>query len=254
MTGAAMDEVAPGIFVATSRFCLTTTTVVTAGRHVLVVDPAAYPDELDTLARSLQDAGLAVELAFATHWHWDHVLWSRTLGVAPRLASAATAGRATADRQRLVAELPAGERYDVELVGRLVPVTGRVLDWSGPRAELVMHDAHAEGHTALWFPDQRVVVAGDMLSDVEVPLPDWDAPDALDRYHAGLDALDALGPVNVVVPGHGHPGDGASFTTRVDADRRYLDALATGRPADDPRLSDPTIGVLHAENVARSRR
>ena len=70
------------------------------------------------------------------------------------------------------------------LVGTLSPVDGDQLPWDGAdlpwdRAdiELVSHDGHAPGHTALWLADSRVLIAGDMLSEVELPL--------LERIDAG---------------------------------------------------------------------
>jgi len=46
------------------------------------------------------------------------------------------------------------------------------------------------GHTALSLPPLRVLIAGDMLSDVELPLPFY-----LDDLPAYIDALDQSGTV-----------------------------------------------------------
>src|SRR5690606_21140864 len=51
----------------------------------------------------------------------------------------------------------------------------------------------------------------------------------------------ALAPVAVVVTGHGHVCDGAMWRRRLDADRRYLDDIAAGRPTDDTRLIEPWL-------------
>jgi glyoxylase-like metal-dependent hydrolase (beta-lactamase superfamily II) len=74
--------------------------------------------------------------------------------------------------------------------------------------EPVFHDGHAPGHTALWLPERRVLIVGDMLSDIELPLPFF--PDDLPAY---LDSLDRLAPLAsraaVIVPGHGTVGEDA---------------------------------------------
>ena len=78
-----MDQVAPGVFVATSPVYLTTTTIVVgAGGGCLLIDPALTAAELAGLGEWLAGAGLRPAVGWATHPHWDHVLWSRSLGTA----------------------------------------------------------------------------------------------------------------------------------------------------------------------------
>ena len=76
-----MDEVAPGVYVATAEIYVTTTTVVAgADGGCLVIDPAVTPDDLATLAGWLSARGLRPAAGWSTHPHWDHVLWSGSLG------------------------------------------------------------------------------------------------------------------------------------------------------------------------------
>lgn len=122
--------------------------------------------------------------------------------------------------------------HDPALVATLTPLPSHTVPWDGPVAQ-VTHNAHAPGHSALFFPDLGVLVAGDMLSDIEIPLLDLDAEDPAGDYRAGLELLAGLGGVRWLIPGHGHVGDAAEFRRRVDLDRRYLDSLSAG----DPRLT-----------------
>jgi glyoxylase-like metal-dependent hydrolase (beta-lactamase superfamily II) len=128
-----------------------------------------------------------------------------------------------------------------ELVGRLHPT--ETLD---PWGELVIHDAHSTGHAALWLPQDRVLLAGDMLSDLELPLL---AETGADAYDAGLAMLQPyVRKAAMLVPGHGSPT--AAPLDRWLADRRYLDSLLAGRGQDDPRLADPQMVQAHADNLA----
>ena len=102
-----------------------------------------------------------------------------------------------------------------------------------------MHDGHAPGHGAVFLPGTGVLVAGDMCSDVEIPLLDLTAPDPLGGYRAGLERLAAVPGVRHVVPGHGHAGDADEFRGRLSADAAYLDGLVLGKPFTDPRLTGP---------------
>jgi glyoxylase-like metal-dependent hydrolase (beta-lactamase superfamily II) len=235
----AFQEVAAGVLVATSRRMSTTSTVLASGGEALLIDPAWMPDELDALAASLDRRDLRVVGGFSTHAHQDHLLWHPGFGNAPRWASPRTAQLARSERATLV------EYLGPDFPTRLADLMGRVQGTeaipcasvpAGFHPELIVHNGHAPGHTALWLSEQRVLIAGDMLSDIELPLPFY--PDDLPSY---LEALDVLAVhaqhALVVIPGHGSPGTDA--LARVDADRRVLDDLIRGREPDDRRLADP---------------
>src|SRR5215470_18623490 len=83
-----MAEIAPGVLVATSKLYLRTTTVVTGpDGGCLVIDPAITVADVSALAAELRARELTPVAGFATHPHWDHVLWSARLGDVPRYAS-----------------------------------------------------------------------------------------------------------------------------------------------------------------------
>ena len=239
------DHLQVGVF--TSRREHTTTTVVCAGQRALVVDPAWDPDELGWIADDLAAAGLTVTAGFATHAHHDHVLWHPGFGDAPRWASPRCASTAAEQRMQLVAALGPGFPTQLAaLVGRLSPVDQPVLTWTGAEVVLITHDAHAPGHTALWLPTARVLIAGDMLSDVELPLLEQSNPA---DYAAGLAALRPyVEQALVVIPGHGSPAFGAAATGRWAADQRYLDALHSPAAPDDNRLALPGMAEAHFAN------
>jgi glyoxylase-like metal-dependent hydrolase (beta-lactamase superfamily II) len=125
--------------------------------------------------------------------------------------------------------------------------------FAGERDEevrFVVHDGHAPGHTAVWLPERGVLVAGDMLSDIELPLPF--SPDDLGAYLAGLDTLaPVVSLARVLVPGHGHATDRP--LDRLDADRRYLDDVLHGRDPDDPRRGLAGMEDAHRKIVALAR-
>jgi glyoxylase-like metal-dependent hydrolase (beta-lactamase superfamily II) len=96
-------------------------------------------------------------------------------------------------------------------MGRVDPVDGQLPESALPHgfvSELIVHDGHAPGHTAIWLGDQHVLIAGDMLSDIELPLPFW--PDDLPAYIAALDHLAPFAAAaRSIIPGHGTIGDDA---------------------------------------------
>jgi hydroxyacylglutathione hydrolase len=248
-----LTEIAAGVLVATSDLYVTTTTVV-AGRDggCLVIDPAVTVADLSALAAELSRRGLRPRAGWATHPHWDHVLWCRELGDAPRFAAPAAAAKAEAGRaemfQQASREAPG---HDPALFGRLTalePGAGAI-PWDGPAARVVVHDAHAPGHGAVYLPDTGTLIAGDMCSDLEIPLLDLDGRDPVGDYRAGLSRLGALAGVRQVVPGHGHVGDAAEFRCRLAADHAYTDALERGRPFGDPRLTEDWLRAEHERQL-----
>lgn len=251
MTRAAV-EVAPGVHVMTSRRYATTSTVVIAGDEALVVDPCWDADELAGVAGFLSAAGARCAAGLATHLHYDHVLWHPDLGEVPRWASDWAASRWASDRASLVQPLIGDIPDDlVDLAGRVTAITAAGLPWRGRHIVLHAHDAHARGHLAVEIVDAGVLLAGDMLSDIELPYPDAGEPD-LSSYLAGLDRLaEVVRRSHVLVPGHGTP----TYTPmqRLDADRRYLDDVLAERPIDDPRLADPDNQAIHARTLEQAR-
>ena len=245
-------EVAPGVHVMTSRRYATTSTAVFADREALVVDPCWDADELAGVGGFLSAAGAHCTAGLATHLHYDHVLWHPDLGDVPRWASAWAAGQWESERTTLVQPLIGDIPDDlVELAGHVTAIPSDGLPWSGREIHLHAHDAHARGHLAVEIVDAGVLLAGDMLSDIELPYPDADEPD-LTSYLAGLDRLaEVVRRCRALVPGHGTP----TYTPmqRLDADRRYLDDVLAGRPVDDPRLADPEMQRIHARTMEQAR-
>jgi hydroxyacylglutathione hydrolase len=236
-----LRRLVPGVLVATAEYDTTTTTVVTAADGgCLVIDPAVTVADLSGLAAELAGAGLRPRAGFATHPHWDHVLWSRELGTVPRYAAPAALAVTTSLRQEMIAAAgQAAPGHDLALFADLLALPGDAthIPWDGPAAQVILHDGHAPGHAAVFLPDSGVLVAGDMLSDIEIPLLDTAAADPLGDYRAGLRRLAQVPGVRWLVPGHGHVTGTAGFRRRVEADTRYLDRLAAGQPFTDPRAA-----------------
>jgi hypothetical protein len=51
-----------------------------------------------------------------------------------------------------------------------LPAEMAQIPWDGPQVRIVEHQAHAPGHAALLIEERGVLVAGDMLSDVLIPM------------------------------------------------------------------------------------
>jgi glyoxylase-like metal-dependent hydrolase (beta-lactamase superfamily II) len=213
---------------------------------VLLIDPGLTGDEMVCLANDLRELGQSVVAGFSTHPDWDHVLWHAELGEAPRYGTARCAAymrdlMSDADWKARVAEgLPPeiADEVPLDLFGLItgLPAGTAQVPWDGPRVRIIEHPAHAPGHAALLIEESAVLVAGDMLSDVLVPMLD-DSADPTDDYLVGLQMLEGVADdVDVLVPGHGSVGGADQVRARIDQDRAYVHALRDGHAPDDPRI------------------
>jgi hydroxyacylglutathione hydrolase len=250
-----LTEISAGIFVATGDLYTTNSTVIRgADDGCLVIDPAVTAGEIAGLAADLGRLSMRPRAGFATHPHWDHVLWSSGLGAdVPRYAAPLAVAVAERERSGLIdGAQKSAPGHDLELFGRLTPLSppADAIAWDGPAALVVTHQGHAPGHSGVFLPDSGTLVAGDMCSDIEIPLLDLDQPDPVGDYLAGLNRLAAL-PVVRVIPGHGTVGDAAEFLRRVEADIAYLVSLQRGDEPHDPRMQADWLISEHERQLAR---
>jgi glyoxylase-like metal-dependent hydrolase (beta-lactamase superfamily II) len=250
-------EVAPGVLVRQSSFCESNAVVVRDSDDTLLVDPGVTGDDLNALADDLEALGIVVTMGFSTHPHWDHLLWHERFGDVARYGTvkcAATA-RARLERNREMASrlAPGAPLETLDRVTALQP-DADYIPWRGRAVRILEHDAHAPGHGALLIEGVGVLIAGDMLSDVEIPLFDPRGTDPCGDYVVGLERLASVS-AGMVIPGHGSVGHGTEVGERIEADRTYLHALLAGVDPADQRLgSGATYGAdwlpqAHQSNV-----
>ena len=244
-----LTQVAEDVLVHRSELLENNAVVVQGRAGVLLVDPGLTGSEMVGLANDLREMGQPVVAGFATHPDWDHVLWHADLGEAPRYGTARCAAylrdlRSDPDWKARAAEgLPPeiADEVPLDLFGLItgLPAETTQVPWDGPRVRIIEHPAHAPGHAALLVEERGVLVAGDMLSDVLVPmLDDFDGTnDPIEEYLVGLQLLEGVADdVDVLVPGHGSVGRADQVRARIDQDRAYVHALRDGRAPDDPRI------------------
>src|SRR5215203_5621358 len=163
-----LNQVADGVWVRQSEWVWSNAIVVRAEGGLILVDPGIDGSDLNQLADDVDRLGIPVVAGFSTHPHWDHLLWHSRFGDVPRYATTAGARAATESRERAQA-MAAGSASDVplELVALVTPLPA---DGGGLPGEVIEHEAHAVGHAALLLADRGVLLAGDMLSDILIPL------------------------------------------------------------------------------------
>jgi glyoxylase-like metal-dependent hydrolase (beta-lactamase superfamily II) len=262
-----LRQVAEGVLIHQSEFCQSNAVVVHGRAGVLLIDPGVLGDEMAALADDLSELGQPVVAGFSTHPHWDHLLWHARLGAAPRYGTASCAATARDLRSdagwkaRLAGWIPpdiAGQ-VPLDLLGLItgLPAGMTQIPWDGPDVRIIEHQAHAPGHAALLIGERGVLIAGDMLSDVLIPMLNLNSTaDPIEDYLAALRLLEGVaGDVDVLVPGHGSTGGADQVSARIDQDRAYVHAVRDAHAPSDPRVGPSAaydwVPGVHAGQLRR---
>jgi glyoxylase-like metal-dependent hydrolase (beta-lactamase superfamily II) len=220
------------VVVVTSRMWQTTATAVRAGGECLLIDSPYFPDELELLPTLLAQAGFEPDGLLATHADYDHLLArlaypGLALGVGDPTARRLRAEPGAAQRELRDADAEHYVTRDAPLsLGsyQVLPLPGTV-DIGDAEIELHPTAGHTPDGTAFLARFAEVLVCGDFLSDVEIPM----IGSSLAEYRATLARLAPLvEAVETVVPGHGSPHSRDVALRLLDEDVDYLDALERG--------------------------
>ncbi len=261
-----LRQVAEDVLIHQSEFMQSNAVVVQGRAGALLIDPGVLDHEMACLAADLSDSGQTVVAGFSTHPHWDHLLWHAMLDAAPRYGTSACAATVRARlsdegaKARVAGLIPPDivTQVPLNLLGVItgLPADTARIPWDGPGVRIVEHQGHAKGHAALLIEERGVLVAGDMLSDVLIPILDLNGTvDPIEDYLAALQLFEEVaGEVDVLVPGHGSVGGAGQVRVRIDQDRAYVHALRDAHVPSDPRLRpSATYGDSLAGLHARQR-
>jgi len=248
----------PDVIVLTSALLQVNCVIVRGGAEMFVIDSPVLPHELDALPALIEQAGFpAPSGLLATHGDWDHLLGrlafpGLALGCAQSTAErlAASPGEAQRELRAFDEELMIERPHPVALGSvQALPVPGRCE--VGER-ELELHPAcgHTPDGMAVLIASAGVLVAGDYLSTVELPVLN-DGGD-VSAYLATLERLRALIPRSEhIVPGHGPVLIRDRALALLDEDVTYLRGLAErGAAAELPAgRRGAQQRLLHSHNL-----
>ena len=250
--------------VLTSGIWQTNTTILSAGRGCLVIDPAYFPRELEAIAARVGALGGGEAVVF-THGHWDHVMGHRVCPEAPVLVSRVLEAAIAAGEPRAAKYLEDARDFDSRWYvprpdGHRWPARRRAIgEGALELAGLTLHALELPGHSpdGLGLVIEDVLLVGDYLSPCEIPFVEDAA-----AYRATLGRLlEILPAVREVIPGHGRrlSRDEAIAIARADAE--YLDRLLEASANHDaaaaaavplPRAAD-VVGMRdhHRDNCTK---
>ncbi len=230
MSRPSIRPLAKGWWWAQSHTYATNSGIVRHDEQLLLIDPGLEPPELAAIARFVAQMGAQVRYLVLTHAHWDHLL------------GAGTFPRATVVTHRRYPEVIAEHGGDLRRqVAHWAAQAGfSSLHFRPPRPvlafgekltlhvgchplQLIATPGHSPDHLSLFAPATKLLWAGDMLSDCELPY----VQDNAEAYLTSLEHLHSLEPT-LLVPGHGEPTDDpTAIEARFQRDIHYLQRLIT---------------------------
>ncbi len=201
------------------------------GDETFVVDSPPLPEELEALGGVLEHVGWSCSGLLATHADWDHLLGrlafpGLALGCCETSAARLKAEPGAAARElRAFDEQNYVERPAPLSLGQVqaLPVPG-VLEIGDQELELHPAEGHTVDGMAIFVPWAEVLICGDYLSPVEIPMiSDGGSRSA---YRATLERLRELVERSEhVVPGHGAGLDRSRALAILGEDLKYLETL-----------------------------
>jgi glyoxylase-like metal-dependent hydrolase (beta-lactamase superfamily II) len=209
------------------RWVTNSATLIYGDRDAVLVDTFTTTEQNERLIDWVKGQGRDLTHVYLTHGHGDHVYGiGQLLAAFPGARAVATAGTIAEAR------VQAGDEYRDGFWGRLFPgqipqpaipaeLDGDAIDLEGH--ELRVIDAartDTTGTTALWCPDLRLIVAGDVAyNHTHMYLAETTAA-SRQEWIASLRKLKDLNP-RYVVAGHKHP-DHDDAPSNIDESIRYL--------------------------------
>jgi cyclase len=203
-----IQEIADGIFTVihgNGEVGVSNASFIIEGKRALVVDTMTFPEMTENMAHEIARHGAHVETVLNTHHHVDHMGGNKLFADAQifshpdSIHTLELLGFPTKVYDRIMPQF-SGLFDDLELVKPVaVPEPYR------PPRGGELHSfkaAHTAADTAVWFPESRVLLAGDISFIHVVPLS---VNGFISGWISALDSLIALNPA-VVVPGHGPVG------------------------------------------------
>lgn len=225
----AFTSVVPRFWVRRSRLYHYNSAVIEGDNLTVLIDPGIYPDELQQIeqfARRERTPPIAIVL---THGDWDHVLGPERLLADDIITHTSYPTEMITKSESTLRQLTQWERNAAILRTKpfVLPKPTRLVEHGGVIDVAPFHFTviHAPGHApeqiALYEPEQGILWAADMLSDIEIPF----VCSSVRAYINTLQCLRSLS-IEAAIPGHGSVlRDRDTIESIIEADLRYLEAL-----------------------------
>ena len=213
-----------------------------SGDSALVYDTHVSLEHARRIRGVLEADGVRSFTVVLSHWHLDHVAGTCAFADCEVVASERTAELLAASRGAIESGSLEGPPAIDPLMLPTITFGDRLeLELGELRLELLHTDIHSDDATVVWWPEHRLLLAGDTVEDTVTYVDD---PAKLPIHRANLETLRRLRPKRIL-PNHGDPGviaTGGYSDGLIAATEAYIDFLL--RTRRDPALAKLTLREL----------
>ena len=205
-----------------------TNSVLLEGEHqVMLVDAQLTKTNAERVLEEIQKTKKPLSIIYITHEHADHFLGLEVFKEAYPgvriIANSAVVDRINKVYQEKIDKwkniLGAGATSHVVAIEKF---DGNFIEFEGSKIELLKDvQGDTDENTMLWIPEQRILIAGDVVfNNMHVYTAETDST-AREKWLNSLQKIRALKPL-VVIPGHSKVGDALDASTAIDFTENYL--------------------------------
>jgi glyoxylase-like metal-dependent hydrolase (beta-lactamase superfamily II) len=202
--------------------------VIIEGTHeVMLVDAQLTKTSAENLLQEIKETKKLLSIIYITHEHADHFLGLEAFKEAYPgvriIANSAVTDRINKVYQEKVDKwkkiLGSGATSRVVAIEKL---DGNFIEFENSKIELLKDvQGDTDENTMLWIPEQRVLIAGDVLfNDMHVYTAETDSK-ARGKWLASINRVRELKP-SAVIPGHSKVGAPLDASSAVDFTENYL--------------------------------
>jgi glyoxylase-like metal-dependent hydrolase (beta-lactamase superfamily II) len=205
-----------------------TNSVLLEGEHqVMLVDAQLTKTNAERVLEEIQKTKKPLSIIYITHEHADHFLGLEVFKEAYPgvriIANSAVVDRINKVYQEKIDKwkniLGAGATSHVVAIEKF---DGNFIEFEGSKIELLKDvQGDTDENTMLWIPEQRILIAGDVVfNNMHVYTAETDST-AREKWLNSLQKIRALKPL-VVIPGHSKVGAPLDASTAIDFTENYL--------------------------------
>lgn len=254
-----------GITVFESALYRTTSTVIELNNAIIIIDPNWLPIEIDFIVDFIDEHYPSHDqyLLF-THSDYDHIIGYGAFPNAVVVASQYFANNPKKEEiiQQILYfdhEYYIKRNYPISYPKVDIEITkdGQTVNIDG--IELVFYDAlgHVLDGLFIVIPDKKCWIAGDYLSNIEIPFIDHDYREYLITIEKASEILENHHELDLLIVGHGDVAKNrAEIERRIQLDTTYLNALGNREDFDFKNLikqysDNPNMLKAHEKNVGK---
>jgi len=249
-----------GIHVFESSLYRTTSTVIELGQSILIVDPNWLPMEIDFILGYIDEKyPTHQQYLLFTHSDYDHILGYGAFPDAKVIASVTFYKcPIKADLIRLIKDFDS--MYYIQRAYPIVfPEVDIIIDQDNQCLIIDQFECFfylAPGHVAdglfMVIPQKNIWIAGDYLSNIEIPLVDHNFNDYQNTLLKVKEVFRKFDQINILIPGHGDLStDRTEIYKRIKNDLNYLHLLNEYIITPDPNALEKLekLTLQYSDNV-----